>query len=213
MKNINERIADLGILPVIKLQHPDRDAAPLAKALAAGGVLGAEITFRAEGAERAIKIMRETCPKMLVGAGTVISTEQVDKAIAAGAEFIVSPGFDKELVLYCLSKNIAVYPGCITPSEYQAAIKLGLEILKFFPAELSGGLAKIKALAAPFPQVKIMPTGGITLENLGKYLACGAVCACGGSYMAANELIESGRWDEITRLCLMSSEIVKAARR
>ncbi len=212
MNTINSKIASIGVVPVIKLTNPDRDAAPLAKALVAGGVPVAEVTFRAEGADRAIKLMKETCPEMLVGAGTVLTTEQVDKATNAGASFIVSPGFDKELVEYCISKNIAVYPGCTTPTEYQAGIKLGLEVLKFFPAEQSGGLAKIKAMSAPFPMVKIMPTGGISLKNLGEYLSCKSVCACGGSYMVTADLIENGKWDEITDLCKKSVEVVKEVR-
>ncbi len=208
MNNINEKIATIGVVPVIKLSNPERDAAPLARALTAGNVPVAEVTFRAAGADKAIRIMKDTCPEMLVGAGTVLTTEQVDKAVEAGASFIVSPGFDKELVEYCLSKNVAVYPGCTTPSEYQAGIKLGLEVLKFFPAEQSGGLAKIKAMSAPFSMVKIMPTGGISLKNLGEYLSCKAVCACGGSYMVTADLIENGKWDEITDLCKKSVEIV-----
>ncbi len=212
MNTINEQIAAIGIVPVIKLSHPERDAAPLAKALTAGGVPVAEVTFRAAGADTAIRLMKEANPNMLVGAGTVLTTEQVDKAIAAGASFIVSPGFDGELVDYCLAKGIAVYPGCTTPSEYQAGIKRGLEVLKFFPAEQSGGLAKIKAMSAPFPMVKIMPTGGISLKNLADYTACKAVCACGGSYMVTADLIENGEWDTITDLCKQSVAIIKEVR-
>lgn len=212
MSEINEKIAKIGVVPVIKLTNPERDAAPLAKALCEGGVPVAEVTFRAAGADRAIKIMRETCPDMLVGAGTVLTVEQIDKAVEAGAQFIVSPGFDPELVKYCVDRDIPVYPGCTTPTEYQAALKFGLEVLKFFPAEQSGGIAKIKAMSAPFPMVKIMPTGGISLKNLKDYLSCKAVCACGGSYMVTADLIENGKWDEIVALCRQSVEIVKEVR-
>ncbi|MBO4770268.1 MAG: bifunctional 4-hydroxy-2-oxoglutarate aldolase/2-dehydro-3-deoxy-phosphogluconate aldolase [Clostridia bacterium] len=212
MKNVDKRIADIGVVPVIKLANPGRDAEPLAGALCEGGVPVAEVTFRAAGAEKAIETMRRTHPEILVGAGTVLTTEQIDKAVSAGAQFIVSPGFDPELVGYCVERDIPVYPGCTTPSEYQAAIKFGLEVLKFFPAEQSGGIAKIKAMSAPFPMVKVMPTGGISLKNLKEYISCKAVCACGGSYMVTADLIENGRFGEITDLCRRSVEIVKEAR-
>ncbi len=212
MCDINERISEIGVVPVIKLNHPERDAAPLAKALCAGGVPVAEVTFRAAGADTAIRLMKEACPDMLVGAGTVLTTEHVDKAIAAGATFIVTPGFDPELVAYCQSKNMPIYPGCTTPTDYHAALKFGLKVLKFFPAEQSGGLAKIKAMSAPFPMFKVMPTGGISLKNLKEYLSCPVICACGGSYMVTAELIDNGCWDEITDLCKKSAQIVKEAR-
>ncbi|MBQ8404372.1 MAG: bifunctional 4-hydroxy-2-oxoglutarate aldolase/2-dehydro-3-deoxy-phosphogluconate aldolase [Clostridia bacterium] len=212
MNNINKRITEIGVVPVIKLTNPERDAAPLAKALCAGGVPVAEVTFRAAGADTAIRLMKEACPEILVGAGTVLTTEHIDKAIAAGAEFIVTPGFDPELCAYCAEKGIAIYPGCTTPTDYHAALKFGLEVLKFFPAEQSGGLAKIKAMSAPFPMFKVMPTGGISLKNLKEYLSCPVICACGGSYMVTAELIEGGKWDEITELCKKSAEIVKEAR-
>ena len=212
MNPISKAISEIGVVPVIKLNHPERDAAPLAKALTAGGVPVAEVTFRAAGAAAAIKLMAEACPDMLVGAGTVLTTAQVDEAIAAGAKFIVTPGLDIEIVKYCQSKNIPIYPGCTTPTDYHAAYKLGLEVLKFFPAEQSGGLAKIKAMAAPFPMFKVMPTGGISLKNLAEYIKAPVIAACGGSYMVTAELIDNNRWDEITELCKKSVEIVKEAR-
>ena len=212
MNTINKRISEIGVVPVIKLNNPERDAANLAKALCAGGVPVAEVTFRAAGADTAIRLMKEACPDILVGAGTVLTTEHVDKAIAAGAEFIVTPGFDPELCAYCAEKGIAIYPGCTTPTDYHAALKFGLEVLKFFPAEQSGGLAKIKAMSAPFPMFKVMPTGGISLKNLKEYLSCPVICACGGSYMVTADLIDGGKWDEITELCKKSAEIVKEAR-
>ena len=212
MNAFNQKISEIGVVPVIKLNHPERDAAALAKALCAGGVPVAEVTFRAEGADKAIRIMKETCPGMIVGAGTVTRTEQIDAVIAAGGEFIVTPGFDAELVAYAQEKNIPIFPGCTTATDYHAALKFGLELIKFFPAELSGGLKKIKALAAPFPMFKVMPTGGINLNNLGEYLASPIIAACGGSYMVTADLIDNNRWDEITALCRQSRAIVKEAR-
>ncbi|MBQ1834322.1 MAG: bifunctional 4-hydroxy-2-oxoglutarate aldolase/2-dehydro-3-deoxy-phosphogluconate aldolase [Oscillospiraceae bacterium] len=212
MNAMNEKISAIGVVPVIKLNHPERDAAKLGKALSAGGVPVAEITFRAAGADTAIKLMKEACPDMLVGAGTVTTTAQIDKVIAAGGDFIVSPGFDPELVAYAQEKNIPIFPGCTTASEYQQALKFGLELIKFFPSEQSGGLAKIKALAAPFPQFKVMPTGGISLKNLKDYISAPVIAACGGSYMVTADLIDNNKWDEITELCKKSREIVEEAR-
>ena len=212
MNAMNEKISAIGVVPVIKLNHPERDAVGLANALCAGGVPVAEVTFRAAGADKAIKLMKEACPDMLVGAGTVTNTDQIDKVIEAGGDFIVTPGFDPELVAYAQKKNIPIFPGCTTASEYHQALKFGLELIKFFPAEQSGGLAKIKALSAPFPMFKVMPTGGISLKNLKDYLSCPVIAACGGSYMVTAELIDNNRWDEITELCKKSREIVEEAR-
>ena len=212
MNAMNQAISDIGVVPVIKLNNPERDAAPLAKALCEGGVPVAEVTFRAAGAPLAIKIMKENCPDMIVGAGTVTTTAQIDEAIEAGAQFIVTPGFDAELVAYAQSKDIAIYPGCTTPTDYHQALKFGLEVLKFFPAEQSGGLAKIKAMSAPFPQFKVMPTGGVSLKNLKEYLSAPVIAACGGSYMVTADLIDNQKWDEIIDLCRKSREIVKEAR-
>ena len=212
MNIISEKIMSIGVVPVIKLNNPERDAVNLAKALCDGGVPVAEVTFRAAGADKAIKLMRENVPEMLVGAGTVLTTEQVDKAIEAGAQFIVTPGLDEEIVKYCQSKDIIIYAGCTTPTDYHTAYRLGLEVLKFFPAEQSGGLAKIKAMSAPFPMFKVMPTGGIGLNNLKDYLSCPVIAACGGSYMVTADLIDNQKWDEIIDLCKKSVEIVKEAR-
>ncbi len=212
MDNISEMLGAIGVVPVIKLKHPEADAAPLAQALCAGGVPVAEVTFRAAGAPVAIRRMREACPEMLVGAGTVLSVAQVDEAVAAGAQFIVTPGLDEEIIKYCVVKHIAIYPGCTTPSDYHTALKYGLQVLKFFPAEQSGGLAKIKAMSAPFPMFRIMPTGGISLKNLAEYAKSPLIVACGGSYMVSDALVDERRWDEITALCKKSVEIVKEAR-
>jgi len=212
MNSFNRRITDIGVVPVIKLNHPERDAAPLAKALCAGDVPVAEVTFRAAGAPLAIQEMKAACPDMIVGAGTVTTTAQIDEAIAAGAQFIVTPGFDAELVAYAQKKDIPIYPGCTTPTDYHAALKFGLEVLKFFPAEQSGGLAKIKAMSAPFPMFQVMPTGGISLKNLKEYLSAPVIAACGGSYMVTADLIEGQQWAKITELCKQSRDIVKEVR-
>lgn len=212
MNAMNERISQIGVVPVIKLNNPERDAAALGKALCAGGVPVAEITFRAAGADTAIRLMKDACPEMLVGAGTVTNTEQIDKVIEAGGEFIVTPGFDPELVAYAQEKNIPIFPGCTTATDYHAALKFGLEVIKFFPAEQSGGLKKIKALSAPFPMFRVMPTGGISLKNLAEYISSPVIAACGGSYMVTADLIDNNKWDEITELCQKSIEIVKEAR-
>ncbi|MBQ6402769.1 MAG: bifunctional 4-hydroxy-2-oxoglutarate aldolase/2-dehydro-3-deoxy-phosphogluconate aldolase [Oscillospiraceae bacterium] len=212
MNAFNQKISEIGVVPVIKLNHPERDAAPLAKALCAGDVPVAEVTFRAAGADKAIALMKEACPEIIVGAGTVTRTEQIDAVIAAGGEFIVTPGFDAELVAYAQEKNIPIFPGCTTATDYHAALKFGLEVIKFFPAEQSGGLKKIKALSAPFPMFKVMPTGGISLKNLAEYISSPVIAACGGSYMVTADLIDNNKWDEITELCKKSREIVKEAR-
>ena len=212
MNAMNEAISNIGVVPVIKLNHPERDAAALANALCEGGVPVAEVTFRAAGAATAIKLMSQAQPDMLVGAGTVLTTEQVDEALAAGAKFIVTPGLDPDIVKYCQSKGVPVYPGCSSATDYHTAFKLGLEVIKFFPAEQCGGLAKIKALSAPFPMFKVMPTGGISLKNLKDYLSCPVICACGGSYMVTADLIDNQKWDEIINLCKESVAIVKQVR-
>ena len=213
MNELQKRISEIGVVPVIKLTNPQRDAKPLADALCAGNMPVAEVTFRAAGAAEGIRLMAEAHPEMLVGAGTVMTTQQVDEAVNAGASFIVTPGLDIEIVKYCQEKGITIFPGCTTPTDYHAAFKLGLEVLKFFPAEQSGGLDKIKAMSAPFPMFKVMPTGGIGLKNLVTYAACPVICACGGSYMVTADLIENGKWEEITELCKKSTQIVKEARK
>ena len=212
MNDLQKKVSEIGVVPVIKLNNPLRDAKPLADALCAGGMPVAEVTFRAAGAADAIRIMVEAHPEMIVGAGTVMTKEHVDQTIAAGGKFIVTPGLDEEIVRYCQEKGITCFPGCTTPTDYHTAFRLGLEVLKFFPAEQSGGLAKIKAMAGPFPMFKVMPTGGISLKNLAEYASCPVICACGGSYMVTADLIDNGKWDEITELCKKSVAIVKEAR-
>lgn len=212
MNELNQKISEIGIVPVVKLDHPNEDAVPLAKALCAGDVPIAEVTFRAAGAADAVRLMVEACPEMIAGVGTVTRKEQIDEAMEAGAKFIVTPGFDGELVEYSQKKGIPIYPGCSTPTDYHAALKFGLELIKFFPAEQSGGLAKIKAMNAPFPMFKIMPTGGISLKNLEEYIKAPMIAACGGSYMVTADLIHNKKWDEITEICKQSRKIIKEAR-
>lgn len=182
MNPVLDKISKIGIVPVVKINRAE-DALPLAKALCAGGLPCAEITFRTDAAAEAIKIMTEHFPQMCVGAGTVLTTDQVDAAVAAGAQFIVSPGLNPRIVRYCIEKKIPITPGTSSPSELEQAIELGLDVVKFFPAEQSGGLAKIKAMAAPYTSMKFMPTGGIHAGNLNSYLDFDRVIACGGSWM------------------------------
>lgn len=207
MSNVSETIRKMGVVPVVVLNDA-KDAAPLAKALCEGGLPCAEVTFRTEAAEESIRIMTTEYPDMFVGAGTVLTIEQVDRAVAAGAKFIVSPGFDPEIVDYCLSKNIPVYPGCITPSEVAQAVKRGLKVVKFFPAEQFGGVSTIKALAAPYVGVKFMPTGGVNAKNLESYLSCDKIVACGGSWMVKGDLVKEGKFDDIKNLVKEAVQLV-----
>lgn len=209
--NMNEKLASYGVVPVVVLNDA-KDALPLAKALVEGGLACAEVTFRTDAAEESIRIMAEAYPEMLVGAGTVLTIEQVDRAVNAGAKFIVSPGFDPEIVDYCLEKDIPVYPGTITPSEVAQAVKRGLKICKFFPAEQFGGVATIKALAAPYTMVKFMPTGGVNLKNLKDYLGCDKIVACGGTWMVKGDLIKEGKFDQIKEMTREAAELVKEIR-
>lgn len=199
MNSVIEEISRIGIVPVIALDGA-KDAEPLAKALCDGGLPCAEVTFRTAAAEESIGIMSEKFPEMLVGAGTVLTTEQVDRAVGAGAKFIVSPGLNPKVVSYCTSKNIPVVPGCANPSDIEQAIELGLDVVKFFPAEAAGGLKMIKAMSAPYTSVKFMPTGGINADNLIEYLNFGKIIACGGSWMVSKDMVAAGDFDKITRL-------------
>ena len=211
MSTVAEKIAGLGVVPVVVLENAE-DAAPLAKALTEGGLPCAEVTFRTDAAEESIKIMTSEYPEMFVGAGTVLTIDQVDRAVAAGAKFIVSPGFDPEIVDYCLSKEIPVFPGCITPSEVAQAVKRGLKVVKFFPAEQFGGVATIKAMAAPYVGLKFMPTGGVSAKNLESYLSCDKIIACGGSWMVKGDLVKAGKYDEIKGLTEEAVKLVAEIR-
>ena len=199
MNDILTKIGQIGIVPVVALDRAE-DALPLGKALMVGGIPCAEVTFRTAAAKEAIRIMTSNFPDMLVGAGTVLSCVQVDEAVEAGAKFIVSPGLNPEVVKYCIDKEIPVTPGVATPSEVEQAIGLGLDVVKFFPAEAAGGLPMIKAMSAPYTSMKFMPTGGINKDNIATYLAFNKVLACGGSFMVDKKLIAAGRFDEVARL-------------
>lgn len=211
MNEVLEKIQELGIVPVVVLNDA-KDAAPLAQALCNGGLPCAEVTFRTDAAEEAIRIMSEQFPDMLIGAGTVITTEQVDRAVAAGAKFIVSPGLNPRIVKYCVEKGILITPGCTNPSDIEQAIENGLEVVKFFPAEPAGGLKMIKAMAAPYVGMKFMPTGGINQNNVRDYLAYDRIVACGGSWMVKGDLVDAGEFDKIEELTKEAVEIVKESR-
>lgn len=199
MNNTLVTLSKIGIVPVVALNHLE-DARPLAKALCEGGLPCAEVTFRTACAEEAIRIMNDEFPQMFIGAGTVLTTEQAERAVKAGAKFIVSPGLNPEVVKYCVDKDIPVTPGCANPSDIEQAISLGLDVVKIFPAEAIGGLKLIKSLAAPYVNMKFMPTGGINAKNLNEYLAFDRIIACGGSWMVGSALIDAGKFDEITEL-------------
>lgn len=210
-RGIELQIQEFGVVPVVVLENAE-DAEPLAKALCEGGLPCAEVTFRTDAAEESIRRMIAAYPRMLVGAGTVLTKEQVDRAAAAGAKFIVSPGFDPEIVDYCLEKQIPIFPGCITPSDVAQAVKRGLKVVKFFPAEQFGGVSTIKALSAPYVGLKFMPTGGINAENLESYLGNKAIIACGGSWMVKGDLVKAGKFDEIKNLTAEAVTLVKRIR-
>lgn len=211
MNAVLEQIQKMGIIPVVVIDDV-KDAEPLAKALCEGGLPCAEVTFRTAAAEESIRIMAEKFPEMLIGAGTVLTTDQVDRAVAAGAKFIVSPGTNPKVVKYCVERNIPITPGTCTPSEVEQALEHGLEVVKFFPAEQAGGLKMIKAMAAPYVGVKFMPTGGIGPENVREYLAYDRIIACGGSWMVKGDLIKAGNFDKIVELTKEAAEIVKEIR-
>ncbi|MFP3043207.1 bifunctional 4-hydroxy-2-oxoglutarate aldolase/2-dehydro-3-deoxy-phosphogluconate aldolase [Treponema primitia] len=200
MENILEEIGKIGIVPVIKIDDAKK-AVPLAKALSAGGIPCVEITLRTAEGEEAIRRINAEAPDVLLGAGTVLTTDQVDRAIDVGAKFIVSPGFNPKVVAHCIQKGIPIVPGCSNPSDIEQALEAGLGVVKFFPAELTGGLDYIKAIAAPYPQVKFMPTGGINQGNIAKYLSYDRIVACGGSWMAGADLVNAGDFDRITAFC------------
>ena len=199
MNAVLEKIQKLGIVPVVVLNDA-ADAEPVAKALCDGGLPVAEVTFRTDAAEESIRIMKEKFPNMLVGAGTVLTIDQAQRAIDAGAEFIVSPGFNPNVVKYCQEKGVPMTPGVNNPTAIEAALELGLDVLKFFPAEASGGLKALKAMAAAYVNVKFMPTGGINEKNINEYLAYNKVIACGGSWMVSGDLIKNKEFDKITEL-------------
>ena len=211
MQTIANQIYDCGIVPVVKIDRAE-DAVPLAQALCDGGLPCAEVTFRTSAAAAAISAITKAFPEMLVGAGTVLTTEQADAAMEAGAKFIVSPGLNPAIVKYCVDKGYPIAPGCATPSDIEQALSLGLEVVKFFPAEAAGGLEMIKAMSAPYGSLKFMPTGGINPQNVREYLAYDRIAACGGSWMVKNTMIENNEFDRIEELVKEAVEIVKESR-
>lgn len=212
MDHVKKLAASIGVIPVIKIDDADK-AVQLAQALKNGGIPCAEVTFRTADALRAMEKISEKVPDVLLGAGTVLLAEQVDRAIDAGARFIVSPGINPKVVDHCLKRSIPIFPGCVTPTEIEIALGFGLDTVKFFPAQQAGGLDYIKAVSAPYTGMKFIPTGGINLKNLGQYISNPRITACGGSYMATGDMIAGERWDEISDLCRQSLEIVRANRK
>ena len=211
MNAVLEQFQKIGIIPVVVLDDA-KDAEPLGRALMEGGLPCAEVTFRTAAAEESIRIMSEKFPDMLVGAGTVLTTEQVDRAVAAGAKFIVSPGINPKVVEYCVKKNIPITPGTCNPSNVETALEFGLDVVKFFPAEPAGGLKYIKAIAAPYVGMKFMPTGGINAENVKDYLKYHRILTCGGSWMVKGDLIKAGDFEKIKELTAEAAQIVKDIR-
>ena len=211
MNEIFEKFYRIGIIPVVVLED-EKDAKPLGEALMAGGLPCAEVTFRTGAAQKTIETLRTTYPEMLVGAGTVLTVEQADRALAAGAQFIVSPGLNPEVVSYCIDQKVPVTPGTCTPSDIEVALSFGLDIVKFFPAEPSGGLSFIKAVAAPYVGLRFMPTGGINADNVREYLKYDRILACGGSWMVKKDLIQSGDFNKIKELTKQASGIVAEVR-
>lgn len=200
MDEVLQRIYEIGIIPVIAIDDAEQ-AVPLARALVAGGLPAAEVTFRTAAGEEAIRRISAEVPEMLVGAGTVLTKEQADRAIAAGSKFVVSPGFNPEITRYVIDKGVLMMPGTATPGEMEQAMSMGLNVLKFFPAEQNGGVAKLKALAGPYTNLRWMPTGGVNTKNMMDYLNFDRIVACGGTWMVKKDLIDGQKWDEITAIC------------
>ena len=198
--DVLERLARAGVVPVVVLENA-ADAIPVAKAMLKGGVDVMEITFRTAAAADSIKAVAENCPDMLVGAGTVLNLEQCKLAVQMGAKFIVSPGFDGEVVDWCIANRIPVTPGCVTPTEITAAVNRGLKVIKFFPANVYGGLNAMKNLSAPFVGIKFLPTGGVNAANIKEYIDAPFIHAVGGSWVCPKDAVKAGDWDRITALC------------
>ena len=211
MNKVLESLKEIGIVPVVVLDDA-KDAAPLAEALIEGGLPCAEVTFRTAAAEESIRIMAEKYPEMLVGAGTVLTIDQVNRAVKAGAKFIVSPGLNPQVVQYCQNIGVPITPGIQTPTEIEQALSLGLDVVKFFPAEPAGGLKMIKAIAAPYTTLTFMPTGGINAQNVKEYLAYNRILACGGSWMVKNDLVKADDFDKIKEMTREAAAIVKEIR-
>ena len=208
---LNNIIENCGVVPVVVLEDANK-AVPLAKALLAGGIKTCEVTFRTSAAEEAIRQIALNVPDMIVGAGTVITKEQAKAATDAGAKFIVSPGSDLEVIRYAKELGVYMLPGAVTPTEVMQLIKEDIKVIKFFPAENYGGLKTIKALSAPFPNIKFVPTGGVSLSNLTAYLEFDKIAAVGGSWLCTKDLITNGKWDEITKLSKEAMDIFRTVR-
>ncbi|MDE1244073.1 bifunctional 4-hydroxy-2-oxoglutarate aldolase/2-dehydro-3-deoxy-phosphogluconate aldolase [Vibrio aestuarianus] len=207
MKSLNEQLSDIKIVPVIEIKDAGK-AVKLAEVLIENGLPCAEITFRTEQAAQAIKNIRKVYPDMLIGAGTILTTEQVDQAIESGVDFIVSPGLNPVIVKYCQQRGVPIVPGVNTPSLVEQAMVMGLKTLKFFPAEPSGGTSMLKALSAVYP-VKFMPTGGINPKNVKEYLSLQSVLACGGTWMVPNDLIDNEKWEQLAQLVSEVATVLK----
>ena len=207
-----DRLHGCGVVPVVVLDDV-KDAVATAKALLAGGVDVMEITFRTAAAADSIKAVAENCPDMLVGAGTVITLEQCKQAVECGAKFIVSPGFDEEVVRWCVERSVPITPGCVTPSEIMAAMKLGLTVVKFFPAGVYGGLSAMKALSGPFGGIKFIPTGGVNSHNIGEFIAALFIHAVGGSWVCPKADIAAGNFEKITTLCKQARAAIQEVRK
>lgn len=211
MSKIVQQLGELGLVPVVAIERAE-DSPKLGRALLEGGLPCAEITFRTAAAREAIQLMSSECPDVLVGAGTVLSVEQAEQAVSSGAKFIVSPGFDPDVVDWCLTNNVPITPGVVTPTEVAMALKKGVNVLKFFPAEAAGGIKLLKSIAAPYGGVKFIPTGGINAQNVGDYLSLPMVHACGGSWMVKKQLISNGEFDQIAKLAREAVMVVKRIR-
>ncbi len=207
-----DRLHGCGVVPVVVLDDV-KDAVATAKALLAGGVDVMEITFRTAAAADSIKAVAENCPDMLVGAGTVITLDQCKKAVECGAKFIVSPGFDEEVVRWCVERSVPITPGCVTPREIMAAMKLGLTVVKFFPAGVYGGLSAMKALSGPFGGIKFIPTGGVNSHNIGEFIAAPFIHAVGGSWVCPKADIAAGNFERITELCKQARTAIQEVRK
>ena len=206
-----DKIEKCGVIPVVVIEDASK-AKKLGQAVSDGGLDCVEVTFRTEKAAEALEIIKDAFPHMTVGAGTVLTIEQVQRAINAGAEFIVSPGSNLKVIQYCIENDILIIPGVVTPSEIEKNLELGIETMKFFPAEAAGGVKMIQALSAPYGNVRFMPTGGISVSNVEKYLGLSSVLACGGSWMVKKELLETENYREITKLSKEAAEKVRAVR-
>ena len=207
-----DRLHGCGVVPVVVLDDV-KDAVATANALLAGGVDVMEITFRTAAAADSIKAVAENCPDMLVGAGTVITLDQCKQAVECGAKFIVSPGFDEEVVRWCVERSVPITPGCVTPSEIMAAMKLGLTVVKFFPAGVYGGLSAMKALSGPFGGIKFIPTGGVNSHNIGEFIAAPFIHAVGGSWVCPKADIAAGNFEKITTLCKQARTAIQEVRK